>query len=85
MLQMVQNGEMASVQVLALLLLMVAVIAAIVFVEVGQRRIPIQYSQRQQGQGIAQKAQSHLPLKVNFSGVIPCQLPASFVRAVALN
>ncbi len=71
MFQMVQNGEMASVQVLALLLLMVAVIAAIVFVEVGQRRIPIQYSQRQAGQGMAQKAQSHLPLKVNFSGVIP--------------
>lgn len=71
MFQMVQNGEMASVQVLALLLLMIAVIAAIVFVEVGQRRIPIQYSQRQAGQGMAQKAQSHLPLKVNFSGVIP--------------
>lgn len=71
MFQMVQNGEMASVQVLALLLLMVVVIAAIVFVEVGQRRIPIQYSQRQAGQGMAQKAQSHLPLKVNFSGVIP--------------
>ena len=71
MFQMVQNGEMASVQVLALLLLMVAVIAAIVFVEVGQRRIAIQYSQRQAGQGMAQKAQSHLPLKVNFSGVIP--------------
>ncbi|MCB0406777.1 MAG: preprotein translocase subunit SecY [Bdellovibrionales bacterium] len=72
MFQMVQNGEMAGVQVIGLLLLMVVVIGAIIFVEVGQRRIPIQYSQRQaSGQGMAQKAQSHLPLKVNFSGVIP--------------
>lgn len=69
--QMMSNGEIAAVQVLGLLLLMVAVIAAVIFVEVGQRRISIQYSQRQGGQGMAQKAQSHLPLKVNFSGVIP--------------
>lgn len=72
MISMIQNGEMAMVQALALVLLMVAVVAAIIFVEVGQRRITIQYAQRQgAGQGQAQKAQSHLPLKVNFSGVIP--------------
>ncbi len=69
--QMTQNGEIAGAQVLGLLLLMVAVVAAVIFVEVGQRRISIQYSQRQGGQGMAQKAQSHLPLKVNFAGVIP--------------
>ena len=55
----------------ALLIGMVLVIAAIVYVEVGQRRIPIQYSQRGTGRQSMQQAQSHLPLKVNFSGVIP--------------
>jgi preprotein translocase subunit SecY len=50
---------------------MVIVIAAIVFIETGQRRIPIQYSMRASGrEGLGQQ-QSHLPLKVNFSNVIP--------------
>ena len=72
MFSMIENGEMSMVAALGLVLLMVAVVAAVIFVEVGQRRITIQYAQRQaQGQGQAQKAQSHLPLKVNFSGVIP--------------
>lgn len=72
MWEMIENDQLPFVVALALILFMVAVVAAIIFVEVGQRRIPIQYSQRQaSGQGMAQKAQSHLPLKVNFSGVIP--------------
>ncbi len=68
---MLTTGEMGGALVLLLILFMVSVIAAIVFVEVGQRRIPIQYSQRAQGkQGLGQQG-SHLPLKVNFANVIP--------------
>ncbi|MCB0356545.1 MAG: preprotein translocase subunit SecY, partial [Bdellovibrionales bacterium] len=69
--EMVLTGGMSGALLLILLVGMVAVIGAIVFVEVGQRRIPIQYSQRGQGRQAMQQQQSHLPLKVNFANVIP--------------
>ena len=69
--QMVQNGQIRGVLALALILFMLAVIAFIVFMEVGQRRIPIHYSQRGTGRMAMQQQSSHLPLKLNFSGVIP--------------
>ena len=69
---MVQQGEMNGAIALAIIASMVAVIAVIVFLEVGQRRIPIQYSQRAPTrEGMSQAQTSHLPLKVNFSNVIP--------------
>ena len=72
---LVSNGELSVMSALILLTFMVGVIAAIIYVEVGQRRIPVAYTQRGQAgaqarQGTMQQ-QSHLPLKVNFSGVIP--------------
>ena len=69
--QMMSTGDLSGALVLALLVGMIAVVAAIVFIEVGQRRIPIQYSQRGGGKQSMQQQGSHLPLKVNFSGVIP--------------
>lgn len=70
---MVQGGEMNGAIALALIAGMVAIIAIIVFLEVGTRRIPIQYSQRAPTrEGMNQQAQtSHLPLKINFANVIP--------------
>ena len=49
---------------------MVLVVGVIIFVEAGQRRIPVQYSQRAMGKQPATQS-SHLPLKLNLSGVIP--------------
>lgn len=70
--QMVNNNEMSGFIALAIVAAMVAVIGVIVFLEVGQRRIPIQYSQRTSTQsGMTQAPSSHLPLKINFSNVIP--------------
>ena len=70
MFTLVKNGEMSGLIALALLALMVIVIAAIIFLEVGQRRIPIHFSQK--GGRVPGAAQaSHLPLKINLSGVIP--------------
>lgn len=70
--QMMQSGEMSGAIVLLLLLSMVVIIGAIAFIEVGQRRIPIQYSQRAAtASGMAAQQSSHLPLKMNFSNVIP--------------
>lgn len=70
--ELVQKGEINGLVALLLIAGMVAVIGIIVFLEVGQRRIPIQYSQRAPTQGGMSQAQtSHLPLKINFSNVIP--------------
>ena len=72
MISMIQNGEMAMVQAAALVLLMVAVVAAIIFVEVGQSANHNSVCSAPGSRaGTGSKAQSHLPLKVNFSGVIP--------------
>ncbi len=71
-LHQVQDGQMNGLVALLLIAAMVAIIGIIVFLEVGQRRIPIQYSQRAPVRdGMSQSQQSHLPLKINFSNVIP--------------
>ena len=56
---------------LVLLGIMLAIVAAIVYVERGQRRLPVQYARRAVGGGMVSSQSSHLPLKVNTSGVIP--------------
>jgi preprotein translocase subunit SecY len=67
----VSSGEMSALVALLIIIGMIAVISCIIFVEVGQRRIPVQYSQRGQGRMAMQTPSSHLPLKVNFANVIP--------------
>ncbi|MHB1569880.1 MAG: preprotein translocase subunit SecY, partial [Solirubrobacteraceae bacterium] len=49
----------------------IGVVAAIVFVELGQRRIPVQYAKRVIGRRMTQGGQTYMPLKVNMAGVIP--------------
>lgn len=68
---LVSNDEISSAAALAIVFLMILVIAAVIYVEVAQRKIPIQYSQRGTGKTAMTIPQSHLPLKLNFSGVIP--------------
>ena len=67
----VQKGELSGGFALFLLLFMVLIIAVIIFLETGQRRIPVQYSQRALSGKQAGAQMSHLPLKLNFAGVIP--------------
>lgn len=69
--QLVMNNEMSSAVALVLVILMVAMIAGVIFMEVAQRRLAIQYSQRGQGMQAMNTPTSHLPIKINFSGVIP--------------
>lgn len=64
-------GEMSPFALLVLAALMVAVIGFIIFVERGQRRIPIQYAKRVVGRRVYGGQSTHLPLKVNTAGVIP--------------
>jgi len=64
-------GEMSPFLFLTVLGLMAAVVAAIVFMEAGHRRIPIQYAKRVVGRRMYGGQSTHLPLKINTSGVIP--------------
>ena len=59
--------------------LALAVIAAVVFIQEGQRRIPIQYAKRVIGRRMTQGGQTYLPLRVNMAGVIPVIFAASIM------
>ncbi len=69
--QLLQTGNINLLMMVLLAGFMFIVIAAIVFVERGQRRVPIQYAKRVIGQRVYGGQATHLPLKVNVAGVIP--------------
>ena len=73
------TGEMSVLVMLFLLVLMIVVVGAIVFTEGGQRRIPIQYAKRVVGRKMMGGQSTHLPLKVNTSGVIPPIFASSII------
>ncbi len=77
--QLVQTGDLGFLVLLLLLAIMVAVIAIIVFVERGQRRIPVQYAKRVVGRRVYGGQSTHLPLKVNTAGVIPPIFASSLI------
>ena len=66
-----RTGQLSTFTILGIVVGGLAVIAFIVFVERAQRRLLIQYPKRQTGNQVAQAEKSHLPLKLNTSGVIP--------------
>ena len=65
------SGELGVLVILGLTFMMIFVIGAIVFVEGGQRRIPVQYAKRIVGRKMYGGQTTHLPLKINSAGVIP--------------
>ncbi len=77
--QLVQTGDMGFLVLLLLLVIMIAVIGIIVFVERGQRRIPVQYAKRVVGRRVYGGQSTHLPLKVNTAGVIPPIFASSLI------
>lgn len=70
-IRLLQTGELTPIAGLATIALMFVVVGAIVFFESGQRKIPIQYARRMVGRKMFAGQSSHLPLKINTSGVIP--------------
>lgn len=66
-----KTGAMSSLTLILLLIMTIAIVYIVVFVEMAQRRIPIQYPKRNMMMGTAQNANSHLPLKINPTGVMP--------------
>jgi len=69
--QLVGQGEMSLLVLLMLIVAMGGVLVAIVFMERGQRRIPIQYAKRMVGRKMYGGQTTHLPLRINTAGVIP--------------
>jgi preprotein translocase subunit SecY len=70
-LELGRQGAISGFLIIAIIVMVVAVIAFIVFMERAQRRLLIQYPKRQVGNRMFEGQSSHLPLKLNTSGVIP--------------
>ncbi|MDM8514792.1 preprotein translocase subunit SecY [Desulfobacterales bacterium HSG16] len=70
-IRLMSTGEMGIFFILLLVIAMVGTVAVIVFVETGQRRISVQYAKRVVGRRMYGGQNTHLPLKINTSGVIP--------------
>lgn len=78
-LEKVKQGEMHALGLILLLGMLVGVIAFVAFIERGQRRITVNYPQRQQGRKMYAAQTSHLPLKINMAGVIPPIFASSII------
>ena len=78
-IRLLRTGEMGIIIILFLIVLMVAVVGAIIYVERGQRRIPVQYAKRIVGRRMYGGQSTHLPLKVNTAGVIPPIFASSII------
>ncbi|MDD5285262.1 MAG: preprotein translocase subunit SecY [Desulfuromonadaceae bacterium] len=77
--KLMNAGQISLFVVIFVLALMSAVIAAIVFIERGQRRLPIHYAKRAVGLKTFNAQTSHLPLKINMAGVIPPIFASSII------
>ncbi|NOR49795.1 MAG: preprotein translocase subunit SecY, partial [Desulfuromonadales bacterium] len=78
-IRLLKTGAMTFTVLLIILAVMVAVIWAIIFMERGQRRVPIHYAKRVVGARNLGGQSSHLPLKINMSGVIPPIFASSII------
>jgi preprotein translocase subunit SecY len=78
-LELASTGELSPGMVLGLFVLAIGVTAFVVFVERGQRRITVNYAKRQQGRKVFGGQTTHLPLKLNMSGVIPPIFASSII------
>ena len=79
-IQQVQRGGMSLFTGIILLAFMIGVVAAIVFVERAQRRIPVQYAKRVVGRKVYGGQNTYLPLRVNTGGVIPIIFAISIIQ-----
>jgi len=78
-IRLIKTGEMSLFVMLIIIIMMVVTFAVIVFIEIAQRRIPIQYAKRVQGRRMVGGQSTHLPLKINTAGVIPPIFASSII------
>jgi preprotein translocase subunit SecY len=74
-----RTGQLGLVSIVLMAVLMVAVVAAIIFVERGHRRVMVQYAKRVVGRRMYGGSSTHIPLKVNTGGVIPVIFASSII------
>jgi preprotein translocase subunit SecY len=74
-----RQGDLNILVLLGIATLAISVVAGVVYVERGQRRITINYARRQQGRQMYAAQTSHLPLKINMAGVIPAIFASSLL------
>lgn len=77
--RLMRTGELSAFLALIIVVLMVVVVGVIIFVERGQRRIPVQYAKRIVGRRMYGGQSTHLPLRINTSGVIPPIFASSII------
>jgi preprotein translocase subunit SecY len=77
--QKINRQELSLITALILVALLIVLVAVIIFVERGQRRLVVQYAKRVQGNKVFGGASTHLPLRVNTSGVIPVIFASSIL------
>ncbi len=70
-IDLVNNGQMSFLVVIAILVVIIATVGAIIYVELGERRVPVSYSRKVIMQNQNKKIMNYIPIKVNLSGVIP--------------
>jgi preprotein translocase subunit SecY len=78
-LAQIGTGEMSPFRIILLIALMIAVVAAVVFMERGHRRVTVQYAKRVVGRRMYGGSSTHIPLKVNTGGVIPVIFASSIL------
>jgi preprotein translocase subunit SecY len=76
---MASNGQLSAIKVLIVVVIVLGVTAFVVFMESAQRRITVNYARRQGGANAYMNQSSHLPLKINMSGVIPPIFASSLI------
>ncbi|WP_419764367.1 MAG: preprotein translocase subunit SecY [Arcobacter sp.] len=79
-IDLVNNGQMNFLTVLAILIIILATVGAIIYVELGERRVPVSYSRKVMMQSQNKRVMNYIPIKVNLSGVIP----AIFASAILM-
>ena len=86
-INLVNTGDLNFLSVLGLFIVILATIAAIIYVELGERRVPISYSRKTMMDNQNKRVMNYIPIKVNLSGVIPpifasaiLMMPATLLR-----
>ena len=79
-----QVGAITALNVLMFLILALVIVAGIIFIQQGERRIPVQYSKRIVGRRVYGGRSTHIPLKVNQAGVIPVIFASSILMFPAV-
>jgi preprotein translocase subunit SecY len=79
-IDLVNNGQMNFLTVIAIVVIVLATVGAIIYVELGERRVPVSYSRKVVMQNQNKRIMNYIPIKLNLSGVIP----AIFASAILM-